>query len=342
MKLWNREYSPREIERHAGDVSQIMGVRRSVMDDGPARGMRALDVRTGGGLSFTILPDRGMDIGWCELKGVPLGFISKTGAVAPWLCEYPELGFLRGFTGGLLTTCGYTHMGAPSVDGGEKLGQHGRATLAPADQVGVTEGFEGGAYVMRARGVVRESRVFGEHIRMTRVIEARGGENKIVIADEVRNHGFASSPLMMLYHVNFGHPLIGAGARLVLPDGMNTRARDDAARAGIARWSEMEGPQAGYAEQVFYHEAERGAAGLVTARVENGALGVYASVTYDLSQLPKLIEWKQMGEGDYALGVEPGTWYPEGRASARERGELCFIEPGETQAFRVEVEAGEL
>jgi hypothetical protein len=44
-----------------------------------------------------------------------------------------------------------------------------------------------------------------------------------------------------------------------------------------------------------------------------------------------------MGEGDYVVGLEPCTWYPEGRAEARRRGELKQIEPGEIKSFDSEV-----
>jgi hypothetical protein len=39
-----------------------------------------------------------------------------------------------------------------------------------------------------------------------------------------------------------------------------------------------------------------------------------------------------MGKGDYALQL-----VPEGRAEARKRGELNYIEPGETKKFHLEI-----
>ena len=45
-----------------------------------------------------------------------------------------------------------------------------------------------------------------------------------------------------------------------------------------------------------------------------------------------------MGEGDYVCGIEPATWKPEGRAKARELGELQFIEPSEKREFNLEIE----
>ncbi len=64
-------------------------------------------------------------------------------------------------------------------------------------------------------------------------------------------------------------------------------------------------------------------------------IGVY--VKYRKSELPRYIEWKQMGEGTYAVGVEPANCLVEGRAKERERGTLQFIQPGEKKEFHLEI-----
>jgi hypothetical protein len=61
--IYGREHSKQELMKRAGDISQIAGAKQYILEDGKARGVRAVDVKAGGGLSFTILPDRGMDIG---------------------------------------------------------------------------------------------------------------------------------------------------------------------------------------------------------------------------------------------------------------------------------------
>ena len=57
--------------------------------------------------------------------------------------------------------------------------------------------------------------------------------------------------------------------------------------------------------------------------------GLRVTLSYSKETMPYCSEWKQLGEGDYVMGIEPGTWLPEGRAKARERGELLYLEPGE-------------
>jgi hypothetical protein len=46
-----------------------------------------------------------------------------------------------------------------------------------------------------------------------------------------------------------------------------------------------------------------------------------------------------LGEGTYALGLEPSTNRDAGRADARERGELQWLEPGETRQYDLEIGA---
>ncbi len=341
MKLWNNTYTKNELMRYVGDASQAFGIRRAVLDDGPGRGMRVIDVNTGGGLEFTVLPDRGMDIAWCRYKGLPMGFISKTGAVHPALCGYGGNQFLRGFTAGLLTTCGYTHMGSACTDEGQALGLHGRATQLPAAELNTEHRWEGDSCALRVIGFMREAAVFDENIKLSREISAQAGGSTIAIADTVENCGFERQPLMLLYHVNFGHPLVGPATRFVA-NAQGMRPRDAEAEKGADSFAAFHAPRHGYAEQVFYHSLTQDADGRVAAGLHNPDLGVAANLRFYKSELPYFIQWKQLGEGDYTCGLEPATWYPEGRGEARRRGELTFIEPGETKRFRLEIEFAEL
>ena len=55
----------------------------------------------------------------CPACGRPLAWRSPTGNIAPGLYEPQGIGWLRGFHGGLLTTCGLRNTGIPSDDEGE-------------------------------------------------------------------------------------------------------------------------------------------------------------------------------------------------------------------------------
>jgi hypothetical protein len=63
-------------------------------------------------------------------------------------------------------------------------------------------------------------------------------------------------------------------------------------------------------------------------------LGVY--LKYHQATLPNLVQWKQMGYGTYALGLEPANCHVEGIAAERARGSLQYLQPGETRKYRLE------
>ena len=50
-KSWKRE----ELLQHVGDIRQLADVRLSELSDGPGRGVRIAEFKTGSGFSFTVL-----------------------------------------------------------------------------------------------------------------------------------------------------------------------------------------------------------------------------------------------------------------------------------------------
>lgn len=338
MLLWGKEYTREDLMKRIGDTSQLFGVRKSVLDDGAGRGMRVIDVNTATGLRFTVLPDRGMDIGECTYKGIPISFVSKIGYVSPFLYDHRGLGFLRSFTAGLLTTCGYTHIGPPCEDGGEQLGLHGRATSLPADEVSSEGTWGDNEYKIVIKGKTREAAVFGENIRMYRTITVNASKNKIVICDIFENFGFETQPLHMLYHFNFGWPLVSEHSVLETSECNSITPRDGIAALGIEHSRRFDPPIHAYKEQCFFYDMIGDSAGRVFAALRNKDLGITMKLSFCKEQLPYFTQWKQMGEGDYVCGLEPGTGYPEGRVSARENGRLYMLKPGEKKEHRLEIE----
>jgi hypothetical protein len=337
-ELFGHQLSKEGLMKRVGDISQIAGVRTYTMREGRADGVKAVDVRTQA-LNFTVLMDRGMDIAWADYKGIPLAYISNTGVCSPSFFEEPDKGFLRNFTAGLLTTCGLTSFGAPCNDDGEALGLHGRISNTPAENESVYADWEDDDYVIRVRGKMRQSRVFGENLTLTREIETRLLSNSLIIRDTVENCGFIVQPLMMLYHVNFGYPIVDKDTVLVQSK-TRVKARDEEACKGIDTYNLFSDPLPNYKEQVFYHEMEPDPNGFVTACLFNknlGEKGLGAYVRFNKNELPFLCEWKQMGEGEYVVGIEPSTGYPEGRAQARKDGQVIFMQPGEKKKVQIEI-----
>jgi hypothetical protein len=83
--LYGRDYTRQELMRQFDDASEVFGVRLATLGDGAERSVRVLQFRTGNGLIFDILVDRGFDLGSLEYREAALGFHSPTGFRSPWL-----------------------------------------------------------------------------------------------------------------------------------------------------------------------------------------------------------------------------------------------------------------
>jgi galactose mutarotase-like enzyme len=335
--LFDRSFSRAQLLDRTGDISQFGSIRLGELVDGFERGVRIADFTTGTGLAFTVHIDRGLDIGATSFRGVPLAFRSNAPAAHPAHFEPEGLGWLRAFPGGLLTTCGLTYFGAPNDDEGQALGIHGRASYLPASQIAYGGDWHGDEYELWLTGVTRETRFFGENLVLRRRISAWLGRSEITIEDVVTNEGHVATPHMLLYHCNFGFPLVDDGTELVLD--AETRPRDAVAAAGIGGARRLEGPQPGYQENVFYHrpavdDAGHSEAALVNRRFAGGA-GLGVRLRWRAAELPWLVQWKQMGQGAYVCGLEPATNWVEGRATERSEGRLRRLEPGESRAYRL-------
>lgn len=318
-----------------GRIDQIASIRRLTYEDGKGRGMRVLDFNNGSGLSFSVLPDRGMDIGQASYKGIGLAWLSCNGDAAPQFYNEDGIEWLRTWGGGLLTGCGLANVGAPNERDGERHGLHGRISHTPAEEVNTAAAWseDGSAYTLCASGRIRHSRVFGDKLVCTRHISTALGENSITVRDTVENQGFAPVPFMLLYHINLGWPLIDDGVTLEAPEHQITPQTDHAA-AHLADWDKATAPVPGFAEQVFYHDLPADERGLAAMRVVNNRLGLQLEVSYRVAELPYLIQWKMMGQGEYVMGLEPANCYPEGQSRMAERGMLRQLEAGEkTETF---------
>jgi hypothetical protein len=336
-RLFGGEYSREELRRMTGTMGQVAGIRLSELADGKARGMRVASVHTGGGLRFQVLIDRGMDIGAAEHAGKPLAWIHPT-LGGPDQYEPLGYGWARTFGGGLVVTCGLTFFGHPEQDAGETLGLHGRISHIPAEKVRVTEEWRGEDYVLVIEGQVRQSVLGAENLLLTRKISTRLGATALTIDDTVRNDGFRETPHMILYHCNFGFPVVSPSSYLVVDD-EQVRPRDEPARAGFAEHTKFEPPQPGYAEQVFFHKPRVDNDGYVRAAIANRDLGFGAYIKYRAAELPYLAQWKLMGAGDYVCALEPANQWETPRHVLREEGRLRFLAPGEEVHYQVEIGA---
>jgi hypothetical protein len=337
-RLFGREVTRKELLSFTGNLAQVGGIRPVELASGRERGVRAFDVTTGSGLQFSVLADRALDIAGVSFRGRALAYLTPGGAAHPAFYEPQGAGWLRTFPGGLLTTCGMAAVGSPCSDAGETTGLHGRISALPVEELGFWGEWHGDDYWMHITGSITEGVIFGNPLRLSRHITARLGDNTIVLHDTVENLGGEPAPHMMLYHMNFGWPLLSPASKLITNSTAVTPVTEIAAK-GLAAHAEFEEPVPGFPEQVFYHDTVGDTKGDARVALVNPTLdgGLGVGITYHKKTLTRLVQWKQMGYGTYVLGLEPANCGVEGRDVERARGTLQVLQPGETRDYHLAV-----
>ncbi len=306
-----------ELRVHSRDLRAFADARLSTLPDG----QRIIDTYNATGFALTLLPDRGLDIWNARFQGRPLTWLSP-GSPHP-----PKTGqtWLQAFNGGLVVTCGLTHAGPHEIDPktGDHRPMHGHYTFLRADDLTLRRDDSGAVEI---GGTVWESSLFGPQVALRRTLRLPFDAPLLTIHDVVTNHGDTPAPLMLLYHVNLGYPLVRQGAEMVTAS--RVIPRDAESRKGFETWSIYDAPQPNYAEQVFFHQiiSEDGQA---SAGIVNEDFGL--ALEWDTDALPYLTQWKNTRLGRYVCGIEPGTCLPEGQTPARDHHRLLLLSPGESR-----------
>jgi hypothetical protein len=321
------------ILERVGSMQQLAPVRRVAFLEGRSKSVEAIEVDTGAGLSFTVLVDRAFDLGDARWCGRSLSWQSSAGIVAPDYYEREGTGWLRSFGGGMLATCGLRNVGPPSKEDGESFGLHGEISSTPAVNVSSRTFWQDGRYCIEINGEVRESYPFGPNLLLRRTWRTELGADWVQLEDVVTNEGFRPELHMQLYHWNFGFPLINESTNISVTTDLIT-GRDDAAKAGLSRWSVFEPPTDDFIEQVFFHSYTSQPPETTRVRIASSSQGSPPTVelSYPSRQLPDLSQWKCCRKGVYVLGIEPGNCRPEGRAAYSNRAE-SILSPGESACF---------
>ncbi len=316
-------------------------IRKATLRGGLSEGVDVVHVDNGR-LSFSVLPTRGMGLWKAWLDGEEIGWQSPVrGPVHPQFVPVMEpsgLGWLDGFDE-LLVRCGLESNGAPDFDppGRLRYPLHGRIANRPARRVEVEVDDESGEIAVT--GVVEETRFLFRSLRMTSRASTRVGENHLRIRDEVENLSGSPTEVQLLYHINFGLPLLDAGSRFLAPF-KKMMPRDVRAAEGVATWDVCGPEAAGFAEQTYFLELVADAHGWSPALLKNAAGTRGVTVHANTKQLPCFTLWKNTGAATdgYVTGLEPGTNFPNPRTYEGRQGRVVRLAPGGSAVFQVGLE----
>lgn len=324
--------------------SQLGGIETAVIDNGLGRGNRIAWINTGSGLRFKVVIDRAMDIADAFYNQHSLAWISHLGITPPNPAAIQGTTWLNSFGGGLLTTCGLTHVGGPEQDEHGVRGLHGRISHTPATIESIIQpDLKADKPEMSLTGSMIQSSTFGPHLELKRTISATLGTPAIKIHDEVTNLGNTPASHMLLYHFNFGWPLVDEGTEIMW-DG-DWEARDEESSKIFNRENNFKtcppplDEHRGGEEAVAFIDIAPDADGMCECGIRNQSIGLGVNLKFPKRQLHWLTNWQHWGKDEYVMALEPGTNPPIGQAEARKKNTLLQIEVGETKTYDIELTA---
>lgn len=305
---------------YVGSLDVLAQIRELVGDPHSGAGGRAYAVTLAGGLSFEVLPDRGLDIGACWYRGMPIGWRSALGSPGPAPTPSEWLGR---FGGGLLVTCGLDNIGAPRG----RYGQHGSHHDTRAHDVAVNRVVgPDGAPGIRITGTVDSVEVFGRRVRLYREISSYADAPAVYLADRVVNEGAWAAPVALLYHFNLGAPLVLPGTRIWV-DAAERLLKEETSAA--ADWSLYPDPVDRVDEAVWCHSGLQTKDGVASARVVSPE-GLTCEISWRAAELPLMMEWVFPPRQSWALGIEPSNAPLWGAERDSAGAGVPVLEPGAT------------
>jgi hypothetical protein len=310
----------------------------SVHNSGLSAGVETVVINNGL-FSIHVLPGRGMNI-WKAFynegdnNAESIGWASPVrGPVNPALVNMGEpsgLGWLDGFDE-LLARCGLESNGAPDFDTNGQLTHplHGKISNKPAYKLELTIDESSGDIALT--GWVEESRLHSFKVRMKTTIRTKRNQLGFEIEDEIINISTNPTEIQMLYHMNFGKPLLENGAKVVAPF-KEIVPRNNHAASGISNWKKYSAEEVGYQEQVYFATLHADSKGQSSVLLKNAASTRGAYLSFNVNQLPCFTVWKNTisAEDGYVTGIEPGTNYPNPRTFEGAQGRVIKLIGGES------------
>lgn len=268
-------------------------IEQKVLHGGKQEGSKVLTITSKEGLTIALSPTRGMGLLYVEGFGVRMGWDSPVKEVVnPAYINLESrngLGWLEGFNE-MMVRCGYEWTGHAVTAGGQIYTLHGKAANTPASRVEV-EVSDIAPYEIRVRGLLKESSFNLVDLQTMTELRYVPGSNSFSLHDVLTNHGDYPHDYQIIYHSNFGKPILEEGARFLAPvESINPF--NDYAKGGVKEWQTYLGPTKGYDQMVYNIKPLSDNNHQSLAAVVNKTGDKGAAIQYDTRQLPVLTLWK--------------------------------------------------
>ena len=147
------------------------------------------------------------------------------------------------------------------------------------------------------RGRVDERMFHGPKLELYTELSTEPGTREFRVRDVVSNRGGEDQEFQMLYHINFGPPLLEDGSTFLAPLSQVTAFNEHAAK-DVTRFDRYGPPTRGFIEQVYCLRPRADSEGNTLALIRNKAGNRGASIRFSTAELPypdRLEEHRRQG-----------------------------------------------
>lgn len=317
----------------SGDAFSI---EQKVLLGGKQEGSKVITLTSKNGLTIMLSPTRGMDLLRVTGHGVRLGWDSPVNEVVnPAYINLESrngLGWLDGFNE-MMVRCGFEWTGHPVTKDGVIYTLHGKAGNTPASKVEITVD-EKAPYEIRIRGLLKEHTFKKANLETWTELRYVPGSDSFTVHDVLTNQADYPHDYQIIYHSNFGTPILEENARFIAPL-ESVSPFNDYAKKGLDHWATYGAPTKDFDEMVFNLKPKADSRGKTVAAVINSKGDKGASIEFDTHQLPLLTMWKNTDtlKQGYVTGIEPGTNYAYPVTVEKEQGRVKQLQPGQSTEF---------
>lgn len=293
-----------------------------------------------GDMAVSVIPTRGMNVFKATRGTVAYGWSSPVDEIVHpafmRLGERGGAGWLDGFCE-LMVRCGFEWTGHPTTEGSVPYTLHGRAASIPASKVVVTVD-KTPPHRITVAGLIKEKAFKLADFETWASLSLVPGEAGFTVSDKLTNLSDYERGYQIIYHTNYGRPLLEAGARVVAPVA-RIAPFNDAAKPGLSDWETYLPPTRDYDEMVFAAKLAADADGKTAAALVNADASLGVIMGWNVAELPLFTLWKNTDteRQGYVTGLEPGTNYPYARPIEDALGRVMKVGPGASRTFTIGV-----
>lgn len=310
-------------------------IQNTVLKGGKQDGTELLTISSD---DFTIklIPTRGLGILSVVGDGVRMGWDSPVDEVVnPKYINLESrggIGWLDGFNE-MMVRCGFEWTGHAAQADGMMYTLHGRAQNTPVSKL-IVEISDKKPHTITVKGLIKENTFKKSNLETWVSLSYVPGSKEFTVHDIVTNKGDYTRDYQIIYHSNFGTPILEEGAKFVAPV-KEISPFNDYAKDGLNTWQTYLGPTKGFDEMVFNVYPFADTNGKTQVMVTNKAGDKAAGIAFNINQLPVLSLWKNTDtlKQGYVTGLEPGTSFAYPVTIEREQKRVRQLEPGQSTEF---------